>query len=128
MTYRIGQIVTGTVTGIQSYGVFVSLDDTHQGLIHISEAKFGYVDDLNQLFKVGESVTAMVLDIDEYSHKISLSLRSMTESQMKAGVTTAPQHKRYWTNWHLNAGFDPIANAMPDWLIEAKRRFIDEHH
>lgn len=127
MTYRIGQKVTGTVTGIQPYGVFVSLDETHQGLIHISEAKFGYVDDLNQLFKVGESVTAMVLDIDEYSRKISLSLRSLTEAQMKISVTTVPQHKRYWTNWHLNAGFEPIATAMPAWLVEARRRFIGEH-
>lgn len=41
MGYRIGQKITGTVTGIQPYGVFVSLDATVQGLIHISECGHG---------------------------------------------------------------------------------------
>ena len=37
MQYRIGQIVEGTITGIQPYGAFVSLDEETSGLIHISE-------------------------------------------------------------------------------------------
>ena len=35
--YKKGEIVTGCVTGIEKYGIFVSLDDYYSGLIHISE-------------------------------------------------------------------------------------------
>ena len=37
MRYSVGDIVEGTVTGIKPYGAFVSLDSSHNGLIHISE-------------------------------------------------------------------------------------------
>ena len=39
MRYMVGDIVEGTVTGIQPYGAFVSLDTAHRGLIHISQLK-----------------------------------------------------------------------------------------
>ena len=35
--YKIGNVVKGTVTGIETYGAFVSLDEYDSGLIHISE-------------------------------------------------------------------------------------------
>ena len=41
--YRVGDIVTGRVTGIQPYGIFVELDENTQGLVHISEITYGYV-------------------------------------------------------------------------------------
>ena len=41
--YKKGKIVKGTVTGIESYGAFVSLDDYYSGLIHISEISHDFV-------------------------------------------------------------------------------------
>ena len=38
-----GRIVRGTVSGVESYGVFVSCDDYYTGLIHISEISHGFV-------------------------------------------------------------------------------------
>ena len=43
MTYKIGQIIKGKITGIQPYGAFVSLDEETQGLIHVSEVQSGYL-------------------------------------------------------------------------------------
>lgn len=43
LEWKEGAIVTGIVTGIQPYGIFVSLDERTQGLIHISEITDGYV-------------------------------------------------------------------------------------
>ncbi|MFZ4356441.1 CvfD/Ygs/GSP13 family RNA-binding post-transcriptional regulator, partial [Enterococcus gallinarum] len=75
MTYKIGQIIEGKVTGIQTYGAFVSLDNETQGLIHVSEVQSGYTKNIHSLLKVGQPVTVQIIDIDEYSKKISLSLR-----------------------------------------------------
>lgn len=66
---RIGDRLSGTISGIQSYGVFVKLDDDHQGLIHISELKHGFVSDLNSKYKVGDKVDVIVMGIDEYNQK-----------------------------------------------------------
>ena len=51
--YKIGDILTVTVSGIQPYGIFASLDEKTQGLIHISEIKHGYVSELNKIFELG---------------------------------------------------------------------------
>ncbi len=125
MTLKIGMRVRGIVTGIQPYGVFVDLGNQSQGLIHISECKAGYVEDINKLFHVGEEVVALVIDIDEFSGKISLSTRSQKVDQ---GVLRQPHvpyfvKNRYWTNYRLKLGFSTIAQERSRWLSEAKRFF-----
>ena len=45
--FKIGDIVEGQITGIQNYGVFVGLSPTEQGLVHISECKHGYMNELS---------------------------------------------------------------------------------
>ncbi|WP_125705423.1 CvfD/Ygs/GSP13 family RNA-binding post-transcriptional regulator [Lacticaseibacillus daqingensis] len=116
MNYRIGDIITGKVTGIQPYGVFVLLDDAQQGLIHISECQHGFVKALGDLFKVGQSLSVVVLDIDEYSGKISLSLRAL---QAAPAMTTYRHRKHYWTNRKNHTGFAPIASRLDGWVSES---------
>ena len=53
VNYRIGMVLDGKVTGIQPYGAFVALDDKTQGLIHISECRHGFIDDIRSYLKVG---------------------------------------------------------------------------
>ncbi|MCX2456557.1 CvfD/Ygs/GSP13 family RNA-binding post-transcriptional regulator [Lacticaseibacillus nasuensis] len=113
MDYRVGDIIDGRVTGIQPYGVFVLLDAHQQGLIHISECQHGYVERLSDHFKVGSTIQVMVLDIDEYSTKISLSVRALLPAPpMAAGR----QHKHYWTSRRDRTGFTPIADRLPGWV------------
>src|SRR5699024_7700196 len=77
MGYKIGQKVRGKVTGIQPYGIFVSIDEETQGLVHISELKHGFIKDISDSVSKGDEVEVVIMDIDEYSNKISLSLRSL---------------------------------------------------
>lgn len=124
--YRIGMQVHGHVTGIQPYGAFVTLDADHQGLIHISECHEGYVKSIADYLKVGQAVDVVVLDIDEYTGKISLSLRCVehqphhTTNDLEIYKTF--RHKHFWTNRHVHAGFDPIAKNMDSWMNDSIRR------
>ena len=52
--YKVGDVVTGKVTGIQPYGAFVSLDEHTQGLVHISEITYGYVKEVAEFLTVGK--------------------------------------------------------------------------
>ncbi len=69
MKFKVGMTVTGTVTGIQPYGAFVDIGEHTQGLIHISECKSGYVDNIFNMFTIGQPVSTLIIDIDEYSGK-----------------------------------------------------------
>ena len=60
---RIGDKITGTITGIKPYGAFVALDNGTTGLIHISEIKTGYIENIYQLLSVGEKVLVQVVDL-----------------------------------------------------------------
>lgn len=115
MTYHIGDIVTGSVTGVQPYGVFVVLANNQRGLIHISEVSHNYVSDLNYRFHVGDEVRAEIIDIDEYNDKISLSIRAMSDDP---NAVSRRHKKHYWTDNHIKTNFQPIADNLDDWVKE----------
>ncbi|MFC6290204.1 CvfD/Ygs/GSP13 family RNA-binding post-transcriptional regulator [Levilactobacillus angrenensis] len=121
MPFQIGQRVSGHITGIQPYGAFVSLGGHRQGLIHISECHCGYVKDIHDYLKVNQEVNVVILDIDEFTGKISLSLRCLEHVK----YTQEPpehQHRHYWTNHRVNIGFKPIADRLAGWKTEALQR------
>ncbi len=119
MNYRIGDIITGKVTGIQPYGVFVLLDDHTQGLVHISECQHGFVKALSDQFHIGQSLSVVILDIDEYTGKISLSLRALLPAPE---LTSYRRRKHYWTTRKVHTGFTPIATRLQGWVDEYLHR------
>ncbi len=117
--YKIGDIVTATVTGIQPYGVFASLDEETQGLIHISEVKHGYVENVEELFELGEKIEVMVLDIDEFDGRMSLSLRSLQKTKHHP-FSNRKKNPRYGKA--SGTGFDSLAKQLPKWMDTALTR------
>lgn len=75
--FRKGKIIRGTVTGIESYGVFVSCDDYYTGLIHISEISHGFVKNINDFVKIGDLIQVEVLDVDEELGHLKLSIKNI---------------------------------------------------
>ncbi|MBQ7231724.1 MAG: S1 RNA-binding domain-containing protein [Bacillales bacterium] len=75
--YHVGQVLTGKVTGIQSYGAFVEMKSHTQGLIHISEISDRYVRDIRDFVKLGEEIQVKILSIDSETGKLSLSLKGV---------------------------------------------------
>lgn len=118
MKYKIGDTVTGKIAGIQPYGAFVKLGDNIQGLIHISECKHGFVSSVSDILKVGQEVTVKVLDIDEYTQKISLSLR-LLEKPTKEDEEEHKSRKYFWSDKSQKIGYQTIANAKKKWVKEA---------
>lgn len=73
--YKVGDKVTGRITGIVDFGLFVSLDHQIEGLVHISEVSWSRVSDLNKLYKVGDEIPVMIISVDD--GRISLSVKRM---------------------------------------------------
>ena len=75
--FEVGQIVEGKVTGVKPFGAFVSLDDSKQGLVHISHVTHGFLKNINDAVAVGDVVKVKVVSIDESNGKIALSMKEV---------------------------------------------------
>ncbi len=69
-----GSLVLGKVVKIQPYGLFVDLNGV-TGLLHITQISGTRINDLSSLFSYGQEIYVLILDIDEYKNRISLSTK-----------------------------------------------------
>ncbi len=73
--YKKGKIVKATVSGIESYGIFVTLDEYYSGLIHISEISNGFVKNIHDYVNVGQDIYVEILDVDDKLNHLKLALK-----------------------------------------------------
>ena len=73
--YPSGSTVSGKVTNITDFGIFVEIEEGIEGLVHISELSSRRVKTSSELFAVGDNVTAIVKNVDPKSRKIRLSIK-----------------------------------------------------
>lgn len=67
--------ISGTISGITPFGIFIKLKDDVEGLVHISEVSRNRIENLEEYFKIGDSVDAVVLDVDTDKKRLSLSIK-----------------------------------------------------
>ncbi len=75
-SYKVGQVVTGKVTKLASFGAFVGLDEGIDGLVHISQIGDEHVEKVRDVLKVGQEITARVVKIDQAERRIGLSIKA----------------------------------------------------
>lgn len=89
MAIEVGTLVTGKVVKVLPFGAFIQFGDGMTGLVHISEIARDYVEDINQHIKIGDSVSAVVMKIDD-NNKISLSIKKAIQSKPKEQKAKTP--------------------------------------
>ncbi|HTD87253.1 MAG TPA: 30S ribosomal protein S1 [Candidatus Binatia bacterium] len=84
--YKVGDLVSGKVTKLASFGAFVGLQHDIDGLVHISQVSEDRVDKIKNVLKVGQDVNARVIKIDKGDRRIGLSIKAAnyTTEQLKA--------------------------------------------
>lgn len=87
---EVGSIIEGKVTSIKPFGAFVAINDSQQGLVHISQVAHAFVKDVNDHLSVGDTVKVKILSVDPESGKISLSIK---EAMPKPEVTEQPRRQ-----------------------------------
>jgi len=75
-------VLKGIVSGVASFGVFVDMDGL-EGLVHISEIAWEKVENPASIFKVGDKVDVMVLDVNKEEGKLNLSVKRLTPDPWK---------------------------------------------
>ena len=112
--YEKGKIVTGYVTGIEKYGIFVSLDDYYTGLIHISEISSNFVRNVASYVNIGETIRMKVIEVDEKSHHIKLSIKNFDYRVNRKRKTKIKETEN---------GFNTLSQKLSNWIEEK----IDEY-
>lgn len=113
--YKKGKIVEGTVSGIESYGIFVSCDEYYSGLIHISEISHGFVRNINDLVKIGDLIYVEILDVDEKESQLKLSIKNINYKK----EVNPRKHKIIETT----SGFKTLAAKLPEWVDKNLKKF-----
>lgn len=107
--YKKDDIIKGTITGIENYGIFVKLDNEYSGLIHISEISESYVKDVNDYAKIGASIDVKVIEIDESKQQIKLSIKRINNENNK---------KRRNKIIETKSGFKHLKEKLNVWISE----------
>ena len=114
--YKKGNIVKGRVSGITNYGIFVKIDENYTGLIHISSISERFVKDPNNYANIDDIINVEILDIDENSSKMKLSIKNIRYKDKKIN------QKRIIETKH---GFETLKNNLPFWIEENLKNKVD---
>ena len=116
-----GDLVVGKVDEITDFGVFVDLEEyeNKRGLAHISEVASGWIKNVRDHVRVGQTVVAKVLDVNESSQQIDLSIKDVNEHQRKEKIQEWKNEQKA-DNWMLLAlgedvddeTYGAVANAL----------------
>ncbi|MBI9009954.1 MAG: S1 RNA-binding domain-containing protein [Tenericutes bacterium] len=105
-----GDIVKGRITSIKPYGAFVKINETVDGLIHISEISDGFVRSIEDYLKVGELIDLEIISISK-DNKLSLSYRTQNKNGRKKKELIDLTH-----------GFEPLQEKLDDWIQEYNKK------
>ncbi|MBO8415651.1 MAG: polyribonucleotide nucleotidyltransferase [Proteobacteria bacterium] len=86
---EVGRDYEGKVVRITDFGAFVNILPGRDGLVHISQIADERVDNVSDYLRVGDKVRVRVLDIDEATGRIRLSIKAITDEQLKAAAAQA---------------------------------------
>lgn len=84
--YPIGSTVEGAITNVTDFGIFVQLEEGIEGLVHVSEISKDKVKTPVEMFKVGDKLQAMVINVSADDRKIGLSIKALQEKEENNGV------------------------------------------
>ncbi len=88
--FEVGAVLSGKVSQIKDFGVFVKLDDKIEGLVPMSELSHKRVEKASEVVKVNQTVEVKVLSVDGERNRLSLSLRAMTPDPWDEYVAANP--------------------------------------
>src|SRR4030095_4905519 len=82
--FTIGSTVKGKIRNMTAYGAFVELEEGIDGMIHVSDLSWTRkINHPNEVFKKGDEIEAVVIDIDKVNQRISLGIKQLTEDPWK---------------------------------------------
>lgn len=114
-----GEFVVGTVTKVQNYGAFVTLDEyqDREGFVHIAEIASGWVKRIRNHIKEKQKVVCKVMSVDPSKGHVDLSLKRVNEHQKREKI------KEWKNNKKAARLFDMLADELNKTIDECWEEF-----
>ncbi|WP_435345528.1 translation initiation factor IF-2 subunit alpha [Haloarchaeobius sp. HRN-SO-5] len=108
-----GELVVGDVDEIENFGVFVDLKEYEdkRGLVHISEVASGWIKNVRDHVREGQTVVCKVLDVDEDSQQIDLSIKDVNDHQRSDKIQEWKNEQKA-DNWMLLAFGEDVSDEQ----------------
>ena len=87
--YHKGSVVTGTISNVTDFGVFVKIDEDIEGLIskfNLVGPNVEYKDSILENYKVGDEITSMIVEINVQTQKLTLSIKEMIKKSEESDM------------------------------------------
>ena len=107
-----GDVVEGKITGVQSYGIFIKLNDECSGLVHATELEKLESENPARFFKVGQGLKVKVLRIKPGGKQAVLRIHRGTNHKRRMGASS----------FETAGGFSALEKQIPRWIKEAKEK------
>ena len=114
-----GQVYTGTVKRLESFGAFIDINAEREGLVHISELNHDYVKHPSEVVNVGDDVEVQVLGFSRRKRRIDLSMKALMEKPEGSGPDKA-------TAADLQAYEEESVEDMPSAMELAMRKALSD--
>lgn len=110
-------IVKVKITGIQEYGAFALIDNTYNGLIHISEISYGFVKNINDYLNVGDIVYAEVIEFNPINKQVKLSIKDVDYKNSGHKLERLAETRK---------GFKPLSDNLEKWINQKIKEITDK--
>lgn len=111
--YKVGDIIKCQVTGLEKYGIFVSVDSNYNGLIHISEVSNDFVKNIHDYAKIGEFIYCQILEVNNDTLQLRLSIKNINYKIVNNDKGIKETRK----------GFLPLKENLEKWIQEKKEHY-----
>ncbi len=115
-TYKINDIIEGTITSIKPFGAIMIFEDGQKGLLHISEVANTFIRNISRYLKIGKTYQVKIIDIEEDGFlKLSMSKISQEEKDEyhRGGVKKEKIDPQY-------IDFTALKEKLPEWIKASK--------
>ena len=124
--YKPGTQVSGTVTNITDFGLFVELEEGIEGLIHVSQLPKGKQDNPLEGFQVKDEIQAEVVNVSKEDKRIGLSIRKLEESSGKNNHKSYVNNQKQATSNIGKLLKEKMMDSQPQVLLDSQESELDE--
>ncbi|MBU4426003.1 MAG: 30S ribosomal protein S1 [Proteobacteria bacterium] len=124
--YKPGTRVSGTVTNVTDFGLFVELEEGIEGLIHVSQLPKGKQDNLLEGFQVKDEIQAEVVNVSKEDKRIGLSIRKLEESPERNIHKSYVNNQKQATSNIGNLLKEKMMDSQPQALLDSQESEFDE--
>ena len=124
MEIKVGDLIIGKVNQIRPYALFLTFENGHNGLLHISELSDNYIRDIEKYGSIGDEIKVKVLSIDPSNGFLRVSYKAVPELER---YSTHDDSKHSFAQFD-EADFEDLEAKIPEWIEATLQKAKEEEN